>query len=180
MVETGLFLNGEAQRDPLGASRGTFCLLKASRRSPQGNRMVESFLGGFMSGFLARGFTPSKIRYGLYFTTTRLFGIDPGKNGGSTFTGTLAGYVEGQLMPNLSQEESAKVIANLDRVKDFAMGKEQIQSIELKRPGLLSSGHIVIHSNNGASVKIALRHKIAYDRLMQITTVFSPGIVSSS
>jgi hypothetical protein len=35
----------------------------------------EMFLGGFASGFLARGF---HIGYGLYFTTNRVIGIDLG------------------------------------------------------------------------------------------------------
>jgi hypothetical protein len=142
--------------------------------------MDEVFLGGFMSGFLARGFTPSRIGYGLYFTTTRLFGIDPGSHGGSALSGTLAGYIEGQLMPNLAPEESARVIAELDQVKDFNLRKEQIQSIEIKKPGRLTFGHIKITPNDGDSVKITLRHRIAYDRLMTLTHAFSPEIVSSS
>jgi len=34
----------------------------------------EMFLGGFAGGFLARGLT--HIGYGIYFTTSRLIGID--------------------------------------------------------------------------------------------------------
>jgi hypothetical protein len=39
----------------------------------------EMLLGGFASGFLARGF---HIGYGLYFTTNRVIGIDLGSEGG--------------------------------------------------------------------------------------------------
>lgn len=138
------------------------------------------FLGGFMSGFLARGLSPSRIGYGLYFTTTRLFGVDPGSHGGSAFSGTLAGYIEGQLMPSLSSEESARVIAELDRVKDFEMGRDSIRSIEIKKPGRLTSGHVKITPNDGSSFKITLRHRIAYDRLVTLTQAFKPEIVSSS
>jgi hypothetical protein len=38
----------------------------------------EMFLGGFASGFLAKGF---HIGYGLYFTTNRVIGIDLGSGG---------------------------------------------------------------------------------------------------
>jgi len=50
----------------------------------------ETFLGGFAGGFLARGLT--HIGYGIYFTTSRLIGIDLGANGGGALGGTLAGF----------------------------------------------------------------------------------------
>ncbi len=136
------------------------------------------FLGGFASGFLARGLT--HIGYGIYFTTNRLIGIDVGENGGGALGGTLAGFIHGQLMPQLSPEESARTIMDLDRIKDFEMEKNQISRIELKKPGLLGSGHIVITPREGKSEKIILRHRMAYDRLMTLTQAFGPEIVSSS
>ncbi len=138
----------------------------------------EMFLGGFASGFLARGLT--RIGYGIYFTTSRLIGIDLGANGGGALGGTLAGFIHGELMPNLSPEESAKTITDLERMKDFEMENDRISRIELKKPGLLGSGHIVITPKEGKPEKISLRHRMAYDRLMTLTQAFSPEIVSSS
>jgi hypothetical protein len=137
----------------------------------------EMFLGGFASGFLARGF---HIGYGIYFTTNRLIGIDLGSGGGGALGGTLAGFIEGQLMPTLSPEESAKVIGQLEGIKEFDMSKDQISRIEIKKPGLLGTGHIVITPSSGKPVKITLRNRIAYDRLIQLTRAFSPEMVSSS
>lgn len=133
----------------------------------------ETFLGGFMSGFLARGLR--RIGYGLYFTNQRLFGVDPGRNGGSVLASTLAGLVEGQLMPHLSQDENTRVIGELDRVKDFQFVKSQIQSLELKKPGMLGTGHFVVHNTNGDSIKVDLRHRTAYDRLTQLLQAFRAG-----
>src|SRR5712692_8527871 len=138
----------------------------------------EMFLGGFASGFLARGLT--HIGYGLYFTTSRLIGIDVGRNGGGALGGTLAGFIHGQLMPQLTPEESAKTIMDLNRMKDFEMEKSQISRIELKKPGLLGSGHIVITPREGKPEKITLRHRTAYDRLMTLTQAFGPELVSPS
>ncbi len=138
----------------------------------------EMFLGGFASGFLARGLT--HIGYGIYFTTSRLIGIDVGKNGGGALGGTLAGFIHGELMPQLSPQESDKTIADLDRIKDFEMEKNQISRIELKKPGLLGSGHIIFAPRLGKPEKITLRHRIAYDRLVTLTQAFSPEMVSSS
>ena len=100
------------------------------------------FLGGFAGGFLARGLT--HIGYGIYFTTSRLIGIDLGANGGGALGGTLAGFIHGELMPKLSSKESAKTITDLEQMKEFEIEKGQISRIELKKPGLLGTRHIVI------------------------------------
>lgn len=134
----------------------------------------ESFIGGFASGFLGRGF---HIGYGLYFTTRRLIGIDVGKNGGGALGGTMAGFVEGQLMPKLSPEESEKVIAQLEQMKDFDFAKEQIRSIEVRKPSLLGSGQLVITPAQGSPVKITLRHRMAYDRMISLTQAFGPELI---
>jgi hypothetical protein len=138
----------------------------------------ELFLGGFASGFLARGLT--HIGYGIYFTTSRLIGVDLGANGAGALGGTMAGFIHGELMPQLSPEESAKTIVDLERMRDFEMEKNQIGRIELKKPGLLGTGHIVITPKEGKPEKIILRHRIAYDRLMTLTQAFSPELVKSS
>ena len=141
--------------------------------------MSETFIGGFMSGFLSRGLLGSRVGYGFYFTTVRVFGVDPGAHGGSELTGAMAGYIEGQLMPSLSDDENAKVISELERVKDFDLSKEQIKAIELKKPGLLrlGLGRVSIVPINGKTLSIQLRHPIAYDRLVQLTQAFSPDLV---
>ncbi len=135
--------------------------------------MGETFIGGFAGGFLEKGF---RVGYGLYFTTARLIGIDLGSHGGGALGGTLAGFIKGELMPNLSPEESAKVIDDLDRIKEFDIGKDQIRRIELKKPGL-AVGHMKITPNQGDSITIKLRHRTAYDRLQQLTQAFSPEVV---
>ena len=138
----------------------------------------EVFLGGFASGFLARGVT--HIGYGIYFTTSRLIGIDLGANGARALGGTMAGFIHGELMPKLSPEESAKTITDLEQLKEFDMEKDQISRIELKKPGMLGTGHIVITLKEGRPEKITLRHRIAYDRLMTLTKAFSPELARSS
>jgi hypothetical protein len=135
--------------------------------------MGETFIGGFAGGFLERGF---HIGYGLYFTSARLIGIDLGSHGGGALGGTLAGFIRGELMPNLSPEESGKVIEDLDRMKDFDIRKDQIRRIDLKKP-VLGIGHMTITPNQGDSIRIKLRHRTAYDRLMQLTQAFSPDLV---
>src|SRR2546426_10216082 len=107
----------------------------------------EVFLGGFAGGFLARSLT--HIGYGIYFTTSRLIGIDLGANGGGALGGTLAGFIHGELMPKLSSEESTKTIADLERRKEFEIEKDQISRKELKKPALPGTGHDVITPKEG-------------------------------
>jgi hypothetical protein len=139
----------------------------------------ETFIGGFMSGLLSRGFLGTRVGYGFYFTTARLFGVDPGAHGGSELTGAMAGYIDGQLMPSLSEDENAKLIAELERVKDFELAKDQIKRIELKRPGSygIGFGRITIKALDGTSRSIQLRHPIAFDRLVQLSQAFAPELV---
>ena len=138
----------------------------------------EVFLGGFATGLLTRGLT--HIGYGIYLTTSRLIGIDLGANGAGALGGTMAGFIHGELMPKLSPEESAKTITELEQMKEFDMEKDQISRIELKKPGLLGTGHIVITPKEGKPEKITLWHRIAYDRLMTLTKAFNPELAPST
>jgi len=88
----------------------------------------EAFLGAFASGFLARGLT--HIGYGIYFTTSRLIGIDLGANGAGALGGTMAGFIHGELMPKLSPEKSAKTITELEQMKEFDIEKDRISRID--------------------------------------------------
>lgn len=142
--------------------------------------MTETFIGGFMSLLLSRGvFFGPRGGYGLYFTTERLIGVDPAAHGGSELLGTVAGYIDGALMPTLSEEENAHVIAQLDQVKDFDLPKESIRQIELKKPGShgVGFGRIDIVPTSGRPRSLKLLGPIAYDQLVQLTQAFSPGIV---
>lgn len=132
-----------------------------------------------MSGFLSRGLLGAQVGYGLYFTTARLIGVDPGSHGGSELTGTMGGYIEGELMPKLSDEQNSKVISQLDRVKDFDLRKEQIEQIEIKNAGMwgVGFGRIKIVPLTGSSTNIQLRSRVAYDRLVQLSQAFSPELV---
>ena len=138
---------------------------------------AEMFLGGFASGMLANGF---HVGYGLCFTTARVFGIDQKQWERGALSSTMTGFIDGQLMPNVSSEESDKLIRQLEGVKEFDMLKEQIRRIEIEKPHLFRNGHITITPSDGEPVKFTLRHREAYDRIMQLTRAFGPELVSSS
>lgn len=83
-------------------------------------------------------------------------------------------------MPALTVDENASMIAELERVKDFAIGRESISRIVLKKPGSwgIGLGKIAVTQESGPEIRIVLRHPIAYDRLDQLIRAFAPELVS--
>ncbi len=135
--------------------------------------MVETFIGGFAGGFLEMGL---HIGYGLYFTTTRVLGIDVASPAGRGLAGTMAGLIKGELMPRLTPKENVQTIAWLDGMKAFEIGKDQIRAIVLKRPGF-GIGSLTITTVSGGPVTIKLRHRTAYDRHVPLLQAFGPELV---
>lgn len=134
--------------------------------------MVETFLGGFAGGFLEVG---HHIGYGVYFSTARILGV-PVPPGGGALAGMMAGFIKGELMPRLTAEESAQTLAMLDGMKDFEIGRDRIRAVELRRPGL-GVGTMTIVPADGAPIVVKLRHRTAYDRLVQLLQAFAPELV---
>ena len=141
--------------------------------------MSETFIGGFTSGFLARGAFGAQVGYGLYFTSTRLFGMSPARWAGGSLGGTSGGMILGELMPRLTPEQTATVIGELDRDKDFELARGDVQDIVLKKPGPagIGLGKITIRPAQGAAVSYLLRSPIAYERLLALARAFSPELV---
>ena len=135
----------------------------------------EGFIGGFAGGLLMQGLTTA---YGIYATTRRIIGVKLTLATASSFLGgAMAGFVQGQLMPKLSPEESVRVIHELDQKKEFDLTKDQISSIEIKNAGMLYPGHIIFTSKAGQNFKISVRAKVAFERLREVMLAFSPELV---
>ena len=141
--------------------------------------MSEAFIGGFTSGFLAQGFMGIRAGYGLYFTSTRLFGVYVAKWTGGSLGGTTGGLIQGELLPSLTPEQTTTVINELERAKDYEFAKNEIRSIVLKKPGPagMGLGKATIEPLQGRSISYVLRSPIAYDRLVQLTQAFSPELL---
>lgn len=132
----------------------------------------EEFVGGFAGGFLAKGLCPG---YGVYATTKRIIGVTLVTTPARGFLGgSLVGLVQGQLMPKLSPDDSARVIQELDQKKEFDLKKDQIAKIEIRSPGLLSTGRMVIISKAGEKTRITLRYRTVFERLRDLMKAFYP------
>ena len=137
--------------------------------------MSETFIGGFCSGFLGQGFMGIRVGYGLYFTSTRLFGVSAARWTGGSLAGPTGGLIKGQLMPSLTPEENATVIAELERSRDYELPRDQVRAIELKKSGLWLGG-ATIRPADGKPTRYVFRSPIAYDRLTQLRQAFSPEL----
>ena len=73
-----------------------------------------------------------------------MIGIDLGSGTDGALGGTMAGFIDGQLMPTVSPEESDKVIGQLEGMKEFDVIKDQISRIN-QETGLI--GHWTDHNN---------------------------------
>jgi hypothetical protein len=143
--------------------------------------VIENFIGGFCSGFMGQGFMGLRVGYGLYFTTARLFGVYAATWSGGSLSGPTGGLIKGQLMPALSPEETATVIGELERARQYELAKAQVRSIELSKGGplMLWLGHITVQPAERKPVRYALRDPIAFERLSQLTRAFAPELVRS-
>jgi len=135
----------------------------------------EEFVGGFAGGFLARQYIPG---YGVYATTRRVIGVALTSTPARQFLGgALAGFVQGELMPKLSPDDSNRIIQELDQKKEFALHKDEISQIEIKKPGLLSTGRMIITSKAGEKTHISHRYRVAFERLRDLMKTFYPEVV---
>src|SRR5438552_16994416 len=115
-----------------------------------------------------------RVEYGLYFSSTKLFGVYAQTWSGGSQGGPVAGLIEGELMPVLTPEQSTTVISELERAKQYELAKDQVRRIELKKPGLWGMwlGRARTKPVEGPSIRYTLRTVIAYHRLVQLTPAF--------
>jgi gas vesicle protein len=129
----------------------------------------EEYLGGFTSKNLKKGVISG---YGIYITNKRIIGIKKRK---WVIAGHIIGGVIGwAVAAKLTKDESRKALEELDRKKDFDVYKEEVSSIELKKPGLMRAGHLLITKNDGETIKIVVGGKKEFKALKEMMSAFKP------
>jgi hypothetical protein len=117
----------------------------------------EDYLGGYSSSHLMmRGF----MGYAIHVTNKRIIGVP---NRSSMFAGMLTtslvgglASIGGKFTPKLPSIEGAKQIQELDERKEFEIQRDQVTSLELKRPGFFSRGHLLITPKSGRPIEIEI------------------------
>ena len=128
----------------------------------------EKYLGGFYSLQMSVQRRRSPIGCGVYVTNRRLFVLPSGQR--PSFDKRL------DLMPvNLSSDENARVIRELDGSKEFDVAKDRIARIELKiPPGLFRTGHLHITITNGEVERVHVGRTMPGVQLRDMLRAFYP------
>jgi hypothetical protein len=124
--------------------------------------------------------------YGVYATSRRILGVQRRK-------GVLAGKFVGGLfgsagsMKNLivssavghalTKDEGDKEIADLDKRKDFEIGRENISQIEIKKPGTFKWGHIKIRPRSGKDITIDMNGQKEFEYMKTLMNSFLPEAI---
>jgi len=138
---------------------------------------AEEYVGGVTSGRMLRA--GGIAGYSVYVTTRRLIGAKNRKAlwkgiAGSAFGGVAGMYVGSKL----SREANAQMINELEQKKDFEVTKENVSSVEMKKPTFVHRGHMVISTTTGEPVKILLADGGDYKRLLELMQSFRPEILT--
>jgi len=141
----------------------------------------EDYLGGFSSSHLMmRGL----MGYGIHFTSKRIIGV---ANRSSMFSGMLTtsllgglATLGGKLTSRLPPSEAKKKIQELDETKDFDIYKDQISSLELKRPGFFGRGHLLITPKSGRPIEVEIAPGGRdYEVVRNLVKTFYPEVVKT-
>jgi len=135
----------------------------------------EEYLGGFTSANLKKGMIAG---YGIYATNRRIIGIKSRKGvvGRLLLGGITVGILD-KLGAKITRDESAKMIEELDKKKDFEISKEQVSQIEIKKPSFMSRGHLTITLKSGEDVKVLVGGKKEFEQTRDLMLAFLPEAV---
>jgi hypothetical protein len=132
----------------------------------------EEYLGGFKSPHLVRGIMRG---YELHATTKRLIGVKNRKAGGAWLLAAgVGGAVGGVLAGRMTPEQTMKTIQELEEKKDLEVSKDQISSIEIKKPSTFTRGHLLVIQKSGETVEVKIADKGSYQPTLELMQKFYP------
>jgi predicted amidophosphoribosyltransferase len=145
----------------------------------------ESVIGGYTSTDIGR--QGVGIGYGVYITDRRVIGIKKGMltkaAGGAVAGAVIGGLIGGRigaqvgsrvLGGKMSTTDSKQLLGDLDKNKDFEAYKQDISFIELKSPGFVGSGHMIIVMKSGSQIPLMLRTQDIHEKLKKLLQTFYP------
>lgn len=118
--------------------------------------------------------------YELHATSHRLIGVKNKKAGGGWLLGVgVGGLVGGAVAGRMSRDQATKTIQELEAKKDFALSKDQISQIEVKKPGTFTRGHIVVSLKSGEAVEVKIADKRAHEQTIELMQKFYPEVLKT-
>jgi hypothetical protein len=133
----------------------------------------EEYVGGVVSGRILRA--GGIAGYGIYVTTQRVIGAKSRKALWKGLAGAAIGGVTGAFVGSkLSRDQNAQMIDELEQKKDFEIARQNISTVEMKKPSFVHRGHMVIGTTSGDPVKIIIADGGDYKRLLELMQSFRP------
>lgn len=129
----------------------------------------EKFLDGFSSATMRRGVVPG---YGIYATNRRFFGVfDRFASPGPLLLRRPPGH---QLMKVLATSGAKALISELERRRDLEIKREDISTVEIKKPGWLRRGRIMIRDVSGRRTVLGILEDRDFERAKNLFQMFCP------
>ncbi len=133
---------------------------------------VEVYLGGFSSPHLIRGMMRG---YEIHITNHRIIGVKNRKAGAGWLLGAGAiGAVGGAIAEKMASEQAGNGLEELEEKKDFDIPKGEIFLIEVKKPSMIRTGHLLLTPTSGEPVKLKIGDKRAYEQTIGLMRRFYP------
>ena len=138
--------------------------------------VILKVTGKGLAGAISGAIGSASGGYGVYATDQRLFVVhnpelDASRNNGVQFGSFLFDELFGT-----NVDIRSRSIRDLEQSKIFAVWKNDLISIEMKKPRLLA-GYLVFQTRNGESFRIYIDHQKAFSHIEQLMMLFSPEIL---
>jgi len=127
----------------------------------------ETVLAGFSSADMLR---PGSFGYGVYITDRRVIGIKKPEQFAKAVGGAIAGAVIGKILGfeapwavssalgrNLTNDETSRLLEELEKNKDFEVNRQDITLVQLKEPFFTQLGQLAIFVKGEKTTNIAIR-----------------------
>lgn len=148
---------------------------------------AETYLGGFASPTLkaagddtghtlAGTIGSAGADYGLYATTRRVFVLRSPTHDANALKDPRFGTVLMDKLFGTAEDTREKTIGELENSCMFAAAKEEIASIVLKWPTLIS-GYLLIQKKDRASFRFYLDNKKTFARIDELMKKFAPDLI---
>jgi len=129
----------------------------------------EKYLGGFSSATMRREVAAG---YGIYATNRRFFGIyDRLASPGPLLARRPSGH---QLMKLLAKSGEKALISELERRRDLEVKREDISTVEIRKPGLLRKGRIMIRDVSGRRADLWILEDRDFEQAKNLLQKFRP------
>lgn len=132
--------------------------------------------GGGVTGAIAGAIGSTTGGYGVYATDQRLFIIHNKALDATNPNGVQFGTFILDELFGTTVDTTPRSLVELEKEKVYELWREDIVTIELKKP-LLFAGYITFRTRSGEAIRIYIDHKKAFIHLDQLIRMFYPEIM---